>query len=136
MIIRLQFKVRERTLSLFLALFLQNLDGTRVLFSDVRDIDPSVPERLGVGLHTIEIEVPSRLLPPTTYLLTVSCIIRFAGVIDQQDGCCEFTLRDLSTRMIVPGRTSVLGVLLPWRHRRSELSASGFTTELQSSVVT
>jgi lipopolysaccharide transport system ATP-binding protein len=135
-IIRLQFEVREPTSSLFLTLFLQNLDGTRVLFSDVRDIDPSVPERLGVGLHTFEIEVPSRLLAPTTYLLTVSCIIRFAGVIDQQDACCEFTLRDLSTRMIVPGRTSVLGVLLPWRHQRSEFSAPGLTTELHSSVVT
>jgi len=135
-VIRLQFEVREPTSSLFLTLFLQNLDGTRVLFSDVRDIDPSVPERLGVGLHTFEIEVPSRLLAPTTYLLTVSCIIRFAGVIDQQDACCEFTLRDLSTRMIVPGRTSVLGVLLPWRHQRSELSSPGFTTELHSSAVT
>ena len=124
-VIRLQFEIRERTSSLVLMLFLQNLDGTRVLFSDVRDIDPTVPERLGMGQHAFEIEIPPRLLAPTTYLLTVTCMIRFAGVVDQQDACCEFTLRDLSTRLIVPGRSSVLGVLLPWSHQPSELNKPG-----------
>jgi lipopolysaccharide transport system ATP-binding protein len=117
--IRLRFEIREPVLSLFLTLSLQNLEGTRVLFSDVRDTDPSVHERLGVGVHTFEIEVPARLLAPTSYLLTVSSIIRFTGVVDHRDACCEFTLRDLSTRLVVPGRSSVLGVLLPWNHRQS-----------------
>jgi lipopolysaccharide transport system ATP-binding protein len=135
-IIRLQIEVREPTPSLFLTLFLQNLDGTRVLFSDVRDIDPTVPERLGVGLHTFGIEIPPRLLAPTAYLLTVSCIVRFTGVVDQRDACCEFTLRDLSTRLIVPGRASVLGVLLPWSHQQSELDKPGSAAEPQSSAAT
>jgi len=51
-------EVREPVPSIFLTLILQNLDGTRVLFSDVRDTDPSVPERLGVGPHTFEITIP------------------------------------------------------------------------------
>ena len=54
-------------------------------------------ERLDVGLHTFEIQIPPRLLAPTTYLLTVGSAIRFTGVVDQHDACCEFTLRDLST---------------------------------------
>ena len=128
-VIRLQFEVREPNASLFLTLFLQNLDGTRVLFSDVRDIDPSASERLGVGPHAFEVEIPPRLLAPATYLLTVSSSVQFTGVIDQQDACCEFTLRDLSTRMIVPGRSSVLGALLPWRHQRSALNGLGSTAE-------
>ena len=37
---------------------LPNLDGIRVLFSDIRDSDPSITERLGVGLHTFEIRIP------------------------------------------------------------------------------
>ena len=39
---------------------LSHLDGIRVLFSDVRDGDPSIAERLGVGLHTFEIRIPGR----------------------------------------------------------------------------
>ena len=48
-----------------------------VLFSDVRDTDPSVPERLGVGPHTFEITIPPRLLAPTTYLLSIAATIRY-----------------------------------------------------------
>ena len=96
-----------------------NPDGTRVLFSDVRDTDPSASERLRVGMHTFEITIPPRLLAPTTYLLSIAATIRFAGVVDQQESCCEFTLRDLATRLIAPGRSGVLGVLLPWDHRRT-----------------
>ena len=87
--IRLRFEIREPIPSLFLTFFLQNLEGTRVLFSDVRDTDESVHERLDVGLHTFEITIPPRLLAPATYLLTISSFIRFTGVADQQDACCE-----------------------------------------------
>ena len=121
--IRLRFEIREPTPDIFLTFFLQNLEGTRVLFSDVRDTDESVHERLGVGLHTFEITVPSRLLAPTTYLLSINSIIRFTGYLEQLDSCCEFSLSDLATRKIVPGRSSVLGVLLPWDHRASRLEA-------------
>jgi lipopolysaccharide transport system ATP-binding protein len=123
--IRLRYEIREPIPSMFMTFSLQNLDGTRVLFSDVRDIDPSIPERLGVGLHTFEIKIPPRLLAPTTYVLTISSIIRFSGVVDQHDACCEFTLRDLSTRLTAPGRSSVLGVLLPWNHRRTSAFEAG-----------
>jgi lipopolysaccharide transport system ATP-binding protein len=122
--IRLRFEIREFIPSLFLTFLLQNLDGTQVLFSDVRDTDESIPDRLRVGLHTFEITIPPRLLAPTTYLVTVSSSVHFIGVIDLHDSCCEFSLRDLSTRLIAPGRSGVLGVLLAWDHQQAALSCS------------
>jgi lipopolysaccharide transport system ATP-binding protein len=118
MIIRLRFEIREPIPSFFLTFYIQNLDGTRVLFSDIRDTDEARVERLGVGLHTFQIQIPARLLAPTTYLLSVSSMIRFTGVADHHEACCEFTLRDLSTRLVAPGRAGVLGVLLPWDDHR------------------
>ncbi len=115
--IRLKFEIKEPTPSIFLAFYLQNLDGTQVIFSDVRDLDPAVTDRLGMGLHTFEISIPARLLAPNTYLLTVTSVLRFTGVADQRDACCEFVLRDLlSAQTSVLDRSCVLGVLLPWTH--------------------
>jgi lipopolysaccharide transport system ATP-binding protein len=123
-IIRLHFEIREAIGSLILTLNLQNLDGTQVVFSDVRDTDPSIPERLDVGLHTFEIQLPPRLLAPTTYLLSVGAFIRFSGVADRHDACCEFTLRDLAATWVAAGRSGVLGVLLPWDHKRTSRAAT------------
>ena len=116
--IRLRYEIRQPSASLFLTFSLQNLDGTRVLFSNIRDTDDSVQEQLDVGLHTFEITIPPRLLAPTTYLLTVSSGIQFIGTIDKWDACCEFSLRDLSTQAVDDDRSCVLGVLLPWHHRQ------------------
>ena len=117
-IIRLQFEIKEPIPSVFLRITLQNLDGTQVIFSDVRDLDPEVTDRLGVGIHTFEISIPPRLLAPNTYMLTVTSVIRFAGVVDQHDACCEFVLRDLSVvRTGIIDRSCVLGTLLPWIHQ-------------------
>jgi lipopolysaccharide transport system ATP-binding protein len=123
-IIRLQFEIREAIPNLFLTFYLQNLDGTRVIFSDVRDTDPSIQERLTVGLHTFEIEVPARLLAPTTYVLSVGSNIRFSGVADQHEACCEFALRDMAITRVAAGRSAVLGALLPWEHRQSRLTST------------
>jgi lipopolysaccharide transport system ATP-binding protein len=117
--IRLQFEVKETLPAVFLALSIHNLDGTQVVFSDVRDLDPAVTDRLSVGRHLLEVSIPPSLLAPATYLLTISSVIRFVGVVDQHDACCEFVLRDLSSaRMSVLDRSCVLGVLLPWSHQK------------------
>ena len=58
MTIRLCYEVRNPVAETFLTFYLQNLEGTRVLFSDIRDTDPSASERLSVGLHTFEIKIP------------------------------------------------------------------------------
>jgi lipopolysaccharide transport system ATP-binding protein len=117
--IRLQFEVKEPLPTVFLALSIRNLDGTQVIFSDVRDLDPGITDRLSVGVHVFDISIPANVLAPATYLLTVSSVIRFAGVVDQHEACCEFVLRDLSSaRESMLDRSCVLGVLLPWSHQR------------------
>lgn len=77
--IRLRFEMRKPSVSPVLTLTLLNLDGTRVLVSDLRDADEGIDERLTVGMHTFEITIPPRLLAPTTYLLSVSAGITFSG---------------------------------------------------------
>jgi lipopolysaccharide transport system ATP-binding protein len=113
--IRLCFDVRQPKPGMFLSFYIQNLEGTRVLFSDARDTDPSVGERVGVGLHTFEIQIPPRLLAPTTYLVSITSTIQFIGDLEHYQACCEFTLRDLSNP--VHQRTGVLGAQLAWNHR-------------------
>jgi lipopolysaccharide transport system ATP-binding protein len=133
--IRLNFQIKEPIPSVFLALSIQNLDGTQVIFSDVRDMDPAVTDRLGVGLHTFEITIPPRLLAPSTYLLNVSSVIRFTGVADQHDACCEFVLRDLSLAWAsMLNRSCVLGTLLSWNHQKTTPTSKNGSTESQSSL--
>ena len=119
--IRLCYEVRNPVAEAFLTFFLQNLEGTRVLFSDIRDTDPSASERLSVGLHTFEIKIPPRLLASTTYLLTVGSASKYSEVLDHEHNCCEFTLRDLSTQD--QSRPGVLGIRLPWEHNRARAQA-------------
>jgi lipopolysaccharide transport system ATP-binding protein len=113
--IRLCYEVRNPVAETFLTFYLQNLEGTRVLFSDIRDTDASASELLSAGLHTFEIKVPPRLLAPTTYLLTVGSASKYSGVVDHEHNCCEFTLRDLSSQD--QSRPGVLGIRLPWEHK-------------------
>ena len=110
--IRLIYEVRQVVVGTYLTLYLQNLEGTRVLFSDIRDISPDIGERLSVGIHTFTVTIPSRLLAPTTYLLTIGSASKYAGVLDHRHDCCEFTLRDLDTQN--QSRPGVLGIQLPW----------------------
>ena len=119
--IRLRYEVRKPTAGTFLTFYLQNLEGTRVLFSDIRDTDPSMTERLVAGRHTFEIQIPPRLLAPTTYLLTIDSTSKYLGIIDHQHTCCEFTLRDFS--MQDQSRSGVLGIQLPWDRCDGEPSA-------------
>jgi len=110
--IRMIYEVQEFVAGTYLTLYLQNMEGTRVLFSDIRDTSPDIGERLGVGVHTFTVTIPSRLLAPTTYLLTIGSAAKYAGVLDHRHNCCEFTLRDLNTQN--QSRPGVLGIQLPW----------------------
>lgn len=111
--IRLTYRVRQAVAGNYLTMYLQNMEGTRVLFSDIRDTCPDIDERLGVGVHTFTITIPARLLAPATYLLTIGSAGRNTGVLDHHHDCCEFTLRDLDTQR--RSRPGVLGIQLPWR---------------------
>ena len=56
------YEVRKPLVETHLTFYLQNLEGTRVLFSDVRDTDPSITERIRVGVHTFDVKIPPGLL--------------------------------------------------------------------------
>ncbi len=113
--IRFRARVREVGAGVILSLQLSNLEGIRVLNSDIRDVDSSIAEQLTPGLHVFDVILPPRLLAATTYLLSVVCSLHFIGVVDHHEACCEFTLSDLTTPIYQ--RQGVLGVRLPWGHQ-------------------
>jgi lipopolysaccharide transport system ATP-binding protein len=119
--LRLQYEVRKPVSGTFLTFHLQNLEGVRVLFSDICDTNPSATEHLDASRHTFDIQIPPRLLAPTTYLLSIASASKYLGPIDHQQACCEFTLRDFVVpQKIRPEyRPGVLGIRLPWKHQSS-----------------
>ncbi len=112
--LRFKYEVRRPVSESYLTFYLQNQEGTRVLHSDIRDLDADLNENLGVGIHTFDITIPPRLLGATTYLLTVGSASKYTGIIDHHYDCCEFTLRDLASQN--QSRRGVLGIQLPWAH--------------------
>jgi lipopolysaccharide transport system ATP-binding protein len=116
-IVRLEFEVRRFMPNIKLYFDLYTQDGARVLCSDVRDRDPSVIERLGVGVHTFEVRVPGHLLAARTYLMNIACEYLNYDMIDGHRACCEFTLRDTVSPW--PDRPGFFCVLLPWEHQHA-----------------
>jgi homopolymeric O-antigen transport system ATP-binding protein len=116
-VIRLEFEVRRPLPNSKLFIDLFTLDGVRVLCSDIRDRDPSIIERLGVGVHTFEVRVPGHLLAARPYLLNIACEYLNQDMIDGHLACCEFTLRDTVSPW--PDRPGFFCVLLPWEHQHA-----------------
>jgi lipopolysaccharide transport system ATP-binding protein len=112
-ILRMTYEVRRPIAQTYLTFYVQNMEGTRVLHSDMRDLTPEHIEALEPGVHVFETVIPPRLLGATSYLLTVGSAASYHGVIDHHYDCCEFTLRDLNSRDQT--RPGVLGVQLPWK---------------------
>src|SRR5262249_26269090 len=127
--IRLRFEVRQQKKGLCVSFAIQNVVGTPVLSSNIRDTDPAAAERIGVGLHTFEITIPPRLLAPTSYVLSVGSQVELSGFLEQQV-CCEFTLRELS--MAIHPRGDVLALLLPWDHQTGPLKKTLVSTTGQT----
>jgi lipopolysaccharide transport system ATP-binding protein len=127
--VRLEYEVRKPVSGNFLHLSLFTIEGIQVLFSDFRDGDPSIADRLGAGLHTFEIRIPARLLAPTSYNIGLVAYKQFGDDrgdvhLDAQAQCCEFTVRDRSNSL--QDRPGVLGLLLPWEHQqRARLVEAG-----------
>lgn len=113
-VIRLTYQVRRSVMESYLSFYIQNVEGTRVLHSDIRDLTPEHTEALAPGVHTFEVVIPPRLLAATSYQLTIGSAATFTGVLDHHYDCCSFTLRDLNSRE--ESRPGVLGIQLPWSH--------------------
>jgi lipopolysaccharide transport system ATP-binding protein len=117
-IVKLCFEVRKPVPGTSLGFSILNMEGTRVLNSDIRDSDLSLGDRLDIGMHTFKVEVPRRLLAPTTYVLNCGSVSRYFGQFDYHPSCCEFALSDLAIQR--QDRPGLLSILLPWDHQRSQ----------------
>jgi lipopolysaccharide transport system ATP-binding protein len=121
--IRVTLLMRQLVSDTLIDLSIFTVDGTRVLFTDFRDGDPTIVERLGVGLHIFELQIPARLLAPTTFTIGMAAYRRFSDAKGHQDGdiqprCGEFSLRDVNN--LWQHRPGVLGILIPWKHTHRE----------------
>ena len=130
--VRMRFQVRRPSTGIILFLSLYTAEGIQVLYSDFRDGDVSIVERLDVGMHTFEIRIPARILAPTSYMISLVAYSEYItrdGVreIDSRPECCEFVLRDLKdSRQNRPG---TLGLMLPWDHQYEiDLKEAGAAT--------
>jgi lipopolysaccharide transport system ATP-binding protein len=120
--LRLRFEVRDYDTGRCLWATVQNLEGVRILFTDFRDGNRELAERIHPGLHTFEIRIPPRILAPATYQLNIHCHNEYTRrMIDERSCCCEFTLRDLTN--IRQNRPALLGLQLPWAHSYQEYPA-------------
>jgi lipopolysaccharide transport system ATP-binding protein len=122
MTVRVEFEVREWESARTLTMTILTLDGVMVVYSDFRDGNPSMGERLEVGLHRFEIPVAANLLAPSTYVVNLHCVSEYSGPIEERFSCCEFSVRDLNnTKQNRPG---ILGTNFPWAHQH-EISHVG-----------
>jgi lipopolysaccharide transport system ATP-binding protein len=117
-VVRIRLEIRETIPGLRVWFTLLNLEGIRIFSSDVRDADPSIVERLGVGRHTFEVVVPPKLLAPMTYLINVGFASSHGGLLGGGVACCEFTLRDVGS--LRPDRAGFFNVTLPWAHEPAD----------------
>ena len=120
-VIRMTYEVRRHVMESHLSFYIQNIEGTRVLHSDVRDNNPEHAEALTPGVYTFKAVIPPRILAATTYVLSVGSAATFTGILDHHYDCCEFTLRDLRSR--TETRPGVLSIQLPWTRESVEVDA-------------
>jgi lipopolysaccharide transport system ATP-binding protein len=117
--VRLRLLIRRPLADILVDFSIDTIDGIRVVFGDVRDGDPSIVERLVVGLHTFEIRIPAHVLSARTYVIAMAAYKCFANEhqneIDFRPACFEFTMRDL--RNMRQDRPGLLGLVLPWDHQ-------------------
>ena len=59
--IRLHFEVRKSTPGTVVTFHIQNLEGVPVLFSDIRDTDPSVTDSAWLGTPRVRDQYPSAI---------------------------------------------------------------------------
>ena len=114
--LRLTLVIRKPMRSVFVDFGIDTHDGIRVLYGDCRDTDPSIVERLGVGLHTFEVRIPPRVLAPRSYTIGISAIKHDASVdeFDIRPSCVDFTMVDLTS--VQQNRPGLVGIMLPWKH--------------------
>lgn len=122
--IRLEYLVRDVVRACHPQFSIHNMEGLRVLLSDVREVHSELADELAPGLYAFEIVIPPDILAANTYTLSARTGSLVNGVMDECSDCCEFTISNLSTRFASKG--SVLNLPLPWSCERiAEVPAEG-----------
>jgi lipopolysaccharide transport system ATP-binding protein len=129
--VRLKLAIRKPLMNVLVDFGVDTQEGIRVLYGDCRDGDPTIVERLGVGLHTFEIRIPPRVLSSRTYSIAMAAYRPLDSQKDDdvREACVEFTVRDLIS--LNQNRPGLLGIILPWEHHRRE----GIGSALESGTV-
>ncbi|AMV40853.1 ABC transporter ATP-binding protein [Planctomyces sp. SH-PL62] len=111
--LRITYEVRRPVRQNYLTFYIHNMEGTRVLHSDFRDLDLGHIDALQrPGVHVFEAVIPARLLGSSGYQITLDSTATFIGCLDHRAECCEITLRDLTLRD--EARPGVIGARIPW----------------------
>lgn len=119
--ISIEVDVHEEQPGASVAFLLRNSRGVVVVSSDLVHADVRASEQLRRGRHRYTITLPSRLLAPDHYRLTVIARSAYHGEHDEVVDACGVDIVDLSS-ITGPRRTGVIGYNLAWRP--SALSAT------------
>lgn len=118
-IIELFFQVHSRLPGLYGYLLISKTDGTPVMVSDSFDVGPNPLDDLSVGMYSVRISFPSRMLGPgdyTAYLNFTSPSVKDFNV-DSPGIVCSFSLDDFTSRR-GNRRDGFFSTLLSWNVSR------------------
>lgn len=115
--------IRQQHSGVTAAIWMRDQHGLTILSSDISHADPNASASLVPGRHLLRVRIPKRLLAPGRYSLTAAVLSAYEGRIDSQDDFCSVTVVDHSTAT-GGTRAGVIGLNLPWEHRRAPLQAA------------
>lgn len=125
--IRLEYQVRNLVRACHPQFAIHNMEGLRVIVSDVREVHADIADALAPGRYVFDIVIPPDILAPNTYTLSASTGSLANGLMDQRPDCCEFTISNLSNRFLSKG--SILNLPLPWSCERIEDATTEATSK-------
>ncbi|OJW20993.1 MAG: hypothetical protein BGO49_30035 [Planctomycetales bacterium 71-10] len=120
--VRLEYLVRNVVRSCHPDFTIHNMEGLRVLVSDVRELSADIADDLAPGRYAFEVVIPPDILAPNTYTLSASTCALSTGLMDQRSDCCEFTISNVNIG--VSSKGSILNLPLPWSCDRLEAAAA------------
>jgi lipopolysaccharide transport system ATP-binding protein len=113
--IELKFTVRQTIPSVYLSFYLENSQGIKVIFSDDHGYDAKNIKTRYPGRYTSQISIPSNLLAPDQYYLSIGMASYAIGVLDVKSQVCSFNIRNLRNLRGSQTYPAVLDLPLKWK---------------------
>ena len=124
--LRVRYRVREPLRGINLCFGL-TYRGTKLLGSFDTDADRGLFEHRAAGEYEAHVELPTEILKPGTYAVTLSYGICNRATIRQLDGLVVFHVReseDLSLKSYAPNRSFLVATRAGWSTRRLEAAVA------------